>query len=114
VIYWEDSGTIRGKDRTLSLAPFTVNATLQQVRLAIAGKMVRNKDGFVVKVEEKKTPEPPKKATPPVKKAAAQASPTPPKPVESKPEPQPEKAPAQENSEKKEDAKDLALDAVQA
>ena len=115
VIYWEDSGTIRGKDRTLSLAPYTVNATLQQIRLAIAGKMVRNKDGFVVKIEaEKSSPAPAKKATPPVKKAPAPASKPEAKPVESTPEPQPEKAPAQENVEKKEDAKDLALDAVQA
>jgi hypothetical protein len=50
VIYWEDSGTVRGKDRTLALTPFTVNLTLQAMRLAIAGKMKRNPDGTMSKV----------------------------------------------------------------
>jgi hypothetical protein len=50
VIYWEDTGTIRGKDRTVSLAPFTVNMTLQAMRMAIAGKMKRNADGILEKV----------------------------------------------------------------
>lgn len=50
VIYFEDTGTIRGKDRTCALAPFTVNMTLQQMRLAIAGKMKRSPDGSIVKV----------------------------------------------------------------
>ena len=50
VIYFEDTGTIRGKDRTVALAPFTVNMTLQQMRLAIAGKMKRNAEGMMVKV----------------------------------------------------------------
>lgn len=49
VIYWEDTGEIRGKDRTISLAPFTVNATLQQVRRAMKGDLVRAKDGKLVK-----------------------------------------------------------------
>lgn len=51
VIYWEDTGTIRGKDRTTSLAPFTVNMTLQQMRRAIAGGSVRNDEGRIVKTE---------------------------------------------------------------
>ena len=50
VIYFEDTGTIRGKDRTVALAPFTVNMTLQQMRLAIAGKMKRNAECMMVKV----------------------------------------------------------------
>lgn len=49
VIYWEDTGTIRGKDRTNRLKPFTINANLQQVRLAIKGDRVRRADGFLVK-----------------------------------------------------------------
>ena len=49
VIYWEDTGTIRGKDRTVTLAPFTVNATLQQIRKAISGEMIRHGDGRIVK-----------------------------------------------------------------
>lgn len=52
VIYWEDTGTIRGKDRTRSLAPFTVNANLLQVRLAIAGKLTRNSEGKLVPLED--------------------------------------------------------------
>ncbi|UOW93409.1 RecA-like DNA recombinase [Mycobacterium phage Labelle] len=130
VIYWEDSGTIRGKDRTMALAPFTVNATLQQVRLAIAGKMKRNAEGFIVKVDAQKASAPVKKAAPPVKKAAPQTSPQPEKAVESKETPDDTK-PATEATEvtqvpnvtvaegkpeeKKEDAvKELDLDAVQA
>lgn len=46
-IYWEDTGTIRAKDRTTRLAPFTVNAKLKQVRLAIDGEMVRQKNGKI-------------------------------------------------------------------
>jgi len=52
VIYWEDTGTIRGKDRTTSLTPFTVNMNLQQMRLAIKGTMVRNSEGRMVKAAE--------------------------------------------------------------
>lgn len=121
VIYWEDSGTIRGKDRTIALAPFTINMTLQQMRRCIKGELIRNREGFIVKPEPKATPAPAKKATPPVKKAAPQASPQPEKPVESK-----DGDPSADQGstivavtpdgahEKKEDAKDLALDAVQA
>jgi hypothetical protein len=47
-IYWEDTGTIRAKDRTTRLAPFTVNAKLSQVRQAIDGTMVRNAVGKLV------------------------------------------------------------------
>lgn len=49
VIYWEDTGTIRGKDRTCSLAPFTVNMTLQQMRRCIAGELKRGSDGRIGK-----------------------------------------------------------------
>lgn len=48
-IYWEDTGTIRGKDRTNALAPYTTNATLQQIRRAIKGELVRNAEGRIVK-----------------------------------------------------------------
>lgn len=47
-IYWEDTGTIRAKDRTTRLAPFTVNAKLKQVRLAIDGTLKRNPAGKIV------------------------------------------------------------------
>lgn len=47
-IYWEDTGTIRAKDRTTRLAPFTVNAKLKQIRLAIDGTMSRNSVGKIV------------------------------------------------------------------
>jgi hypothetical protein len=59
-IYWEDTGTIRAKDRTTRLAPFTVNAKLKQIRLAIDGEMKRNSVGKIVewraKVDAAKAP----------------------------------------------------------
>jgi len=79
VIYWEDTGTIRGKDRSCTLAPFTVNATLQQLRLAIAGKMKRDKDGRIVKLQQPATEA--VKTAP--KKPVVQASPQPVEAVES-------------------------------
>lgn len=101
VVYWEDTGTIRGKDRTTRLAPFTVNATLQQVRRAIKGDLVRQKDGKLVaanKVDANAVAptQQPKivKAKPDEKadekkdeKDGEQASPDQPKPVESTPAP---------------------------
>lgn len=93
VIYWEDTGTIRGKDRTVSLAPFTVNMTLQQMRRTIAGELARGADGKIVRKEGSPAP---------VKKAAVRTSPKPAKAVESKPTP-----------EVKED-EPLELDAVEA
>lgn len=63
-IYWQDSGTIKGKDRTMALAPKTVDLNLKQIREKIEGYNVP------------KTP---------VKKAPAKAAPKPaPKPVEEK------------------------------
>lgn len=100
VIYWEDTGTIRGKDRTVALAPFTVNMTLQQMRLAIAGKMKRAPDGRIVKPENTSGAPKPAKAPEP-KIVEAQPSPQPDDKVESKD--QPEEANA-----------DLALDEVKA
>lgn len=47
-IYWEDTGTIRAKDRTTRLAPFTVNAKLKQIRQAIDGTLVRNSAGKII------------------------------------------------------------------
>ena len=66
VIYWEDTGTIRGKDRTISLAPFTVNMTLQQMRRTIGGELVRGPDGKITRKEG---------VAAPVKKAAVRTSP---------------------------------------
>lgn len=68
-IYWEDTGTIRAKDRTTRLAPFTVNAKLKQIRLAIDGTMVRNIAGKIV------DPNGPVAARRSPKKASIQASP---------------------------------------
>lgn len=36
-IYWQDQGTIKGKDRTMALAPRTVNLNLKQIREKIEG-----------------------------------------------------------------------------
>jgi len=58
VIYWEDTGKIRGKDRTCSLAPFTVNMTLQQMRRCIAGELTRGPDGRIASKRLGKTPLP--------------------------------------------------------
>ena len=72
-IYWEDTGTIRAKDRTTRLAPFTVNAKLKQIRLAIDGKMSRNANGKIVTVIEATPVNRPTRR----KKVAIQASPQP-------------------------------------
>jgi hypothetical protein len=77
VVYFEDTGTIRGKDRTVTLAPFVVNPTMQKIRRCIAGEMKRDSDGQIVKlgtVAKKASA----KATPPnVEKADPQPSPQP-------------------------------------
>ena len=80
VIYWEDTGTIRGKDRTCSLAPFTVNASLAQVRRAIAGELKRDSKGRLVapamnEEPKKRAPRAPKlKVTEEIKQAANPAN----------------------------------------
>lgn len=76
VIYFEDTGTIRGKDRTNKLKPFIINPTLAQIRKAVSGEMVRNAEGRIVNSDKASgsTPKAPTKR-PAVKKAAAQASP---------------------------------------
>lgn len=90
VIYWEDTGTIRGKDRTNKLKPFTINMTLQQMRLAIASKMRRDGDGKIVKldapVKAEVTPVLPKPPEP-EKKDDELSDNSGDNPVESKPEP---------------------------
>lgn len=109
VIYWEDTGTIRGKDRTNALKPFTVNATLQQVRLAIAGKLIRNNDGKLVKPDAA-APVKAAPTRPPVKKV--QASPQPTNKVESVPQQDHSVA---ENAAARADANmEVTLDAVEA
>jgi len=60
-IYWEDTGTIRAKDRTTRLAPFTVNAKLKQIRLAIDGEMKRNSVGKIVDPQAKVAAKAPRK-----------------------------------------------------
>jgi hypothetical protein len=85
VVYWEDTSFSKGKDRTISLAPKTVNFTMAHMRLCIAGVIDREGKKIVPKSDEKA---PVKKAAAPVtKKVAAQPSPPPVKAVESKVEP---------------------------
>lgn len=72
-IYWEDTGTIRAKDRTTRLAPFTVNAKLKQIRLAIDGKMSRNANGKIVTAVEV-TPARPTRRKKPIIQASPQPS----------------------------------------
>lgn len=107
VIYWEDTGTIRGKDRTCSLAPFTVNMTLQQMRRCIAGALIRNKTGEVTKPASSIVA--PTKAAPkkPVIQASPQASPQPTDKVESA-------KTARAEIEKEVVEKALELDAIEA
>lgn len=92
VIYWEDTGKIRGKDRTNALKPFTVNMTLQQMREAIAGRRVRNSEGFIVKKDQPAKATAPKATAPKVENVGPQASPQPADKVssEAKGEPTPE------------------------
>ena len=124
VFYWEDNGTIRGKDRTCTLTPFTINMTLQQMRLAIAGKMVRGKDGRIVR---KGTPEPAKKAAPKApEKVSVQSSPVvesnggqgdgkdATNGVESSSDTLVDGSAASPQPEPKEDVKEVELDAVEA
>lgn len=83
VIYWEDTGTIRGKDRTCSLAPFTVNANLQQVRRTIAGLMKRDPSGRLIPANDARNDQPKKVQA---KKPAVKTQP----PAEKSPEKEPE------------------------
>lgn len=76
-IYWEDTGTIRAKDRTTRLAPFTVNAKLKQLRLAIDGSMVRVANGKIVEADSEVA------ERPKTRSRKIQASPVPENPVES-------------------------------
>lgn len=100
VIYWEDTGTIRGKDRTVSLAPFTVNMTLQQMRRTINGEFVRGKDGKITKpVSDAVAP----------KKATVRTSPKAVKAVESK-----QSVAQPTEPDKQEEVASLELDAVEA
>lgn len=90
VMYFEDTGVIRGKDRTIALAPFVINPTLQNIRRAMKGDMKRNKDGFIVKPGAAAKPgevAPVKtEVVEPSKKADEQASPQAEDKVESKTE----------------------------
>lgn len=59
MIYWEDTGTIRGKDRTTRLTPYTRNMTLEHIRHVAMGNLVRSADG---RAARPKTAEPKKTA----------------------------------------------------
>ncbi|AZS12615.1 Sak4-like ssDNA annealing protein [Mycobacterium phage DrLupo] len=108
VIYWEDTSFSKGKDRTVSLTPKTVNFNIQKMALCIEGRIDR--DGKPKQAERR----PAVKAVAPPKKAAPQASPAPAKAVESKSEPQPapkpEPKPAENAPEGETD--DAAIDLV--
>jgi hypothetical protein len=85
VIYFEDTGTMRGKDRTNTLRPFIIQPTLAKIRKAVAGQMVRDNEGKIVNKGgnadgAKKAPA----KAPVVKKAGAKASPKPDDVTESK------------------------------
>lgn len=88
VIYWEDTSFSKGKDRTISLAPKTVNFIMALMRLCIEGKIDRNGKKILPK-DDKKQPIPAtaKAGAPATKKVAQQPSPAPVKAVESKPAP---------------------------
>ena len=61
-IYWEDTGTSRGKDRTRALAPHTDNLKLKQIR-----ELIENYTPPVKRAVAKKAPAkaaPAKKAAP--------------------------------------------------
>lgn len=76
VVYFEDTGTKRGKDRTNKLKPFIVQPTLSAIRQAISGEMVRNSEGRIVK--RSNDSEPARKAAakrPAVKSGRDKASP---------------------------------------
>lgn len=122
MFYWEDTGTIRAKDRTCSLTPFTVNMTLQQMRRAIKGELKRTAEGKFVKVvapqQLSKTP-----AKAPAKKVAPQPSPQPEakvesdeasKPVEPANAPKPEPVKQEPVIETKGEQKEVELESVEA
>lgn len=116
VIYFEDTGVIRGKDRTITLAPFVVNATLQQIRRAMKGEFARSSDGSLAKRGATNNgSQMPKTA----KKGVVQASPEPVKEVESKPEadapkPEPELDGAPVTTKKDEESVPDAMAEIQA
>lgn len=88
ITYWEDTSFSKGKDRTVSLTPKTVNFNIQKMAACIEGKIDNTgaaKQGTAQR--------PAVKAAAPAKKAAAQASPPEQKPVESKPVPVPDPKP---------------------
>lgn len=85
VVYWEDTSFSKGKDRTISLAPKTVNFTMMHMRLCIAGVIDREGKKIVPKSDEKAPAK--NAAAPATKKVAAQPSPPPVKAVESTVEP---------------------------
>ncbi|AAN02129.1 Sak4-like ssDNA annealing protein [Mycobacterium phage Barnyard] len=112
VIYWEDTSFSKGKDRTVSLTPKTVNFNIQKMAACIEGKI--DNTG---KPKNRTAAEPAKKAAAPaVKKAPAQASPAPVKAVESKPEPEPTPEPETKPAENapEGDSDDNAIELVTA
>lgn len=113
VIYFEDTGTMRGKDRTNTLRPFIIQPTLAKIRKAVAGQMVRDNDGRIVnkggnESAAKKTPA----KRPVVKKASDKASPKEGDVAESKPAPKDEPPVDNRGTNGKESATEL--DSVEA
>lgn len=112
VIYFEDTGVIRGKDRTVTLAPYIVNPTLQNIRRTMKGEFKRDAQGFLVK---KGTAEPKAAKAEPPKIKPVQASPQADDKVESKPdEPQIDGSPKQSNKDQKEIPDAVAPAEIQA
>jgi hypothetical protein len=53
-VYWADTGSIKGKDRTLALAPSTTGLTLQKIRQRIQGYQIPSVTAQPVKTAPKK------------------------------------------------------------
>jgi hypothetical protein len=53
-VYWSDTGSIKGKDRTLALAPSTTGLSLQKIRQKIQGYQIPTAAGQPAKTAPKK------------------------------------------------------------
>jgi hypothetical protein len=111
VTYWEDTSFSKGKDRTVSLTPRTVNFNIQKQALCIDGKIdnTGKPKGATGTRPAVKAAAP---AAAPAKKAAPQTSPPPVKAVESKPEPPKEQPPVDKPVTNGKEDDDAAIDLV--
>jgi hypothetical protein len=108
VIYWEDTSFSKGKDRTVSLTPKTINFNMQKMALCIEGRIGNDgkPKGTGSQPAVKKAAPAAKKVAPPAQKPADRPSPEPPKAVESNKGAVEQSAatPPQQNGAKDEDA----------